>query len=416
MKRIVMIVENMYPRDPRVRKEANTLAGQGYDVSVIALRGCGEPRRETVDGVHVLRVPNAKKLFRKSVSKDDIDSRKIVALAGTIFGYLLEHVYFTLISFFLSLWVWAKYGLDIIHLHNPPDTLVFIGAFYKLFGKKYVFDHHDLSPELYRVRCRGKNGFIDTMLMFMEKLSCTIADCVITTNESYKQIEVRRHKINSNKITVVRNDPVMDEINGGHLKRNASGNDKPALLFLGTINPQDGVNTLLMALHILIYQMKANNFTCNILGDGDCLKESISVAKKLQLSSYVDFKGYVSDREMVRQFLCNADIGVEPAPVNELNWNSTFIKVTEYMAAGKPVVAFDLKETRYSVDRGGVLVPVNSPMDFAAAIKTTLDDSKLRKRLGKIGQARVKKQLNWTAASSNLIKAYSRLYNENLQL
>jgi glycosyltransferase involved in cell wall biosynthesis len=406
-----MIVENMYPRDSRVRKEANTLVNEGYDVSVIALRGDGEPHRETVDGVSVFRIPKLE-MFRKTVSKKGADSKKNTSLVGAITGYFSEHIYFTTMSFIFSLYIWMKYGLDIIHVHNPPDTLVFIGAFYKGFKKKYIFDHHDLSPELYKIRCRAKSDVVYRSLMLLEKFSCVLADCVIATNESYKDIESQRHNISPNKIKIVRNDPIEDESNGYRSDCTATDKHKRQLLFVGSINPQDGVDILLEALHILVYEILERNFVCNILGDGDSLADLRRVSEKLGLDDYVDFKGYVNDRELVWEFLCKADIGVEPAPDNELNRNSTFIKVMEYMAAGKPVVAFDLRETRYSLDGGGVLVSDCTREDFARAVKRTLDDLGLRERLGKVGRARVKKDLNWAVASSNLLKAYSCLCNE----
>jgi len=188
-----------------------------------------------------------------------------------------------------------------------------------------------------------------------------------------------------------------------------ANNNKKILLFLGSINPQDGIDVLLQSLHYLVNNLNETNFICYIIGDGDSLHVSQQIASELSLKDYVDFKGHISDREKIKEYLSASDIGVEPAPNNELNRHSTFIKIMEYMAASKPIVVFDLKETRFSADSSAILVPHDDVEGFARSIKKLLDEPELRKKLGKTGLERIQKGLNWEIASLNLIEAYKGL-------
>ena len=182
------------------------------------------------------------------------------------------------------------------------------------------------------------------------------------------------------------------------------------MLFLGSINPQDGVDVLLQIIHHLVYVLARRNFICLIIGDGDYLDSAKHLSRELNLLEYVDFKGKITDREILKQYLASADIGIEPAPLNEANKYSTFIKVMEYMAAGKPVVAFDLVETRYSVARAALLVPPRDHEGFAHAIVKLLDTALLREKLGKAGSERIEKEMNWEKEASKLTEAYAALF------
>ena len=208
---------------------------------------------------------------------------------------------------------------------------------------------------------------------------------------------------------MVRNDPV---VNGEIFEPRVSepkSNGRKTLLFLGTINPQDGVNFLLKVLYYLVNQFKEKSFICNIVGRGDSLDSAEQMAKSLELENYVSFKGYEADKGRVRDYLFSSDICVEPAPYNYLNRHSTFIKVMEYMSAGKPIVAFDLKETRYSTGGNAILIKDGDIVDFARAIQKLILDSDLRKELGSAGKKRILEKLNWESASLNLEKAYKSI-------
>jgi glycosyltransferase involved in cell wall biosynthesis len=410
-RRTLMIVENQYPHDIRVRKEAEALAEAGYSVSVIALRGQDQKAYEEINQVKIYRIPEVN-IFEKTKHGNSNVILKIYSKVRSIAGYVLEYAYFTISSYIISLYIFVTHGFDVVHTHNPPDTLSMIGIFYKLLGKKYVFDHHDLSPELYLTRVSGKRDLIYRGLIFFEWLSCRFSDIIISTNESYRQVEINRYSVNPEKIFIVRNNPLLIDCicTGG-------GNDyfKPVtqqkiLLFLGSINPQDGVDVLLQVVHHLVYVLERRDCRCRIIGDGDYLDSAKRLSRELNVMEYVDFTGMITDREKLKKYLAQADIGIEPAPLNEVNQYSTFIKVMEYMAASKPVVAFDLEETRYSVAGAALLVPPQDYKEFAHAIGKLLDAPQLREQLGKAGLERIEKELNWEKAASSLKEAYAALF------
>jgi glycosyltransferase involved in cell wall biosynthesis len=289
--------------------------------------------------------------------------------------------------------------------------LALIGIFYRAFGKRYIFDHHDLSPELYLTRISDKQGLIYRMLIFCEGLSCRFANIIISTNESYKHVEVSRHSVDPSKIYIVRNNPIVSDCTqrGRGTRDSSQQRDKKVLIFLGSINPQDGVDVLLHVLHRLVVVYDRNDIMCRIVGGGDFLDSAKRLAKELNIAEYVEFTGMIMDREKIKEFLAQADIGVEPAPLSEANKYSTFIKVMEYMAASKPIVAFDLIETRYSANGSALLVEPGDYDGFARAIMQLVDSPLLREQLGRAGLERVENELNWEVAAAHLTEAYAAL-------
>jgi glycosyltransferase involved in cell wall biosynthesis len=401
---ILMIVENSYPGDPRVRKEATTLK-EFYDITVVALGRKTEKFHETVDGVEVFRLP---RISFSGFNTTNQFVRKVSSKAG----YIMQYVYITVLGAFLFLGTHLKRRYRVIHVHNPPDTLFLIGLIAKLLSIKFVFDHHDLCPELYLVRFSRRPDIVHTILMWCERFSCRLANVIISTNESYKRLVIERHGVPPDKIYIVRNDPVLEEFSEAH-QPNQGGlskeKDKKIFLFLGSINPQDGLDLLLKSIHYLVNDLNERGFVCWIIGDGDSLESTKRMANELNLTEYVDFKGIIFDRAKLRQYLSLADVCVEPAPDNELNRRSTFIKVMEYMASGKAHVAFDLAETRVSSSGSGVLVPPNDTVEFAGAMKLLLDKAQLRKDLGQKGMDRISTDLNWEKAARKLVDAYKFL-------
>lgn len=398
-----MIVENNFPGDIRVRKEANILKNY-YKVTVIAIKRSSEKFYEIEDDIEVFRVPE---LQLRGLNLKN----KLIRSYYNKISYFLQYFYLTILSTIIFTFTYIKRKYKVIHVHNPPDTLFIVGLLGKIFSIKFIFDHHDLSPNLYLTKFSGKKDFAYKILILCEKFSCKLADVIISTNESYKQIEMDRHHVDSKKIYIVRNNPILSEC---LVEKNDNNNsikekNKKELLFLGAINPQDGLDILLKALHYLVTDLNRKDFICNIVGGGDSLQSVKQIATELDLMDYVDFKGIVFEREKIKEYLYLADVCVEAAPDNELNRHSTFIKIMEYMAAGKPTVAFDLKETRYSVDGAAILVPSGDIEGFAHGIKKLMDKPDLREKLGKAGQERVTKELNWAKSSSKLIEAYETL-------
>lgn len=388
-KHVLFIVENnAAPHDARVWPEALATQQNGYSVSIISpesdlVRG----KYELIDGIDIYRHPRPTK-----------NSGKL--------AFIFEYINAVFWEFLLSLKIYKNKPFQIIHAANPPDHLFVLAIFYKIFGVKYIFDHHDLSPELYLAKFSKQKDLVFNVLNYLEKFSCKLADVVISSNESYKKIVIKKHFINPDKVFVVRNDPNLDNFRF-KIKLCEKNRHKVNLLFLGSIGYQDGIDNLLKALHHLVYELKEKDFICRIVGGGDALQMAMHLAKKLELEEYVIFNGLILERKKILKYLNEADICLEPAPDNEVNRHSTFIKIMEYMAAGKPIVAFDLAETRYSTNNSAILIKPLDIKGFATGIKELIVNKDLRNKLSQKGKERIELKLNWTNASSNLIQAYN---------
>jgi glycosyltransferase involved in cell wall biosynthesis len=406
--RVLMLVENRFPADTRVRNEASTLLQSGYQVSVIALKEPKEPWREDVNGVRVYRVPTFT-LFRKLPERQRSRIATVLHKVRVVVGYLGEHLYFTAACFVMSMYVALREGVDVIHAHNPPDTLFLVGAVHKLFGKKFVFDHHDLSPELYQSRYSAADNVVSRCLGVLEWMSLKCSDVAIATNESYRAIDIARNGIAPDKVFIVRNGPDLKRIR--QMDRDPSLMRKKRIIlgYVGAMNPQDGVDYLLRSLAILAKDLGRTDFYCVLIGDGDSLPALKTLVEELGIGDYVLFTGFIPDETLVR-YLSSADICLDPNPSSPLNDVSTWIKVMEYMALAKPVVSFDLKETRASAADAALYVTPNDERKFAAAIAQLMDDPARRQRMGQCGRARVVNELGWHVTSRNLVKAYARLF------
>jgi glycosyltransferase involved in cell wall biosynthesis len=400
---ILMINENYYPGDSRVYKEVAALRDE-YDITIICLKKKSEKCIEVMDGITILRIPKLGKIdFEKDLG--------IYRLYQKIY-YIWHYMYFTLCSVIAFLITHPLKRYKVIHAHNPPDTLFLVGIIGKMLAVKFVFDHHDLSPELYSSRFSGKNDVLFSLLLLLERCSCRLADLLVSTNKSYSKIVMQRHGIDQRKIRIVRNDPIMAEY--GHSESRESEVDyqkehRVILLYLGSINPQDGLDVLVRALSHLRYDLNKEDFVCCIVGDGDSLPSVKRAVSEMELWPVIEFKGFEEDREEVIRYLASADICLEPAPENDLNKHSTFIKVLEYMAAGKPIVAFDLSETRFSTNGCALLVPSGDVFGFAKAIRDLMEDSVLRIDLGQKGHMRAASELNWEKSSQALRGGYGSL-------
>ena len=269
-KRVLMLIENVsFHVDIRVRQEANTLIHAGYRVSVIC------PADSTF------------------VWKEDIDNAKVYSYLAPhpgkgFLGYVWEYGYSLVATFLLSLIVWLDGGFDIIHAANPPDIAVFVAAFYKLFGVRFIFDHHDLMPEMYWERFGGRgNRLVYKMILALEGFSCGQADLIIATNKSYKEIEIKRHAIPKKSITVVRNGPLLEKFHPASPDISLREKGRIILGFVGVMAKQDGVDYLLRALHLLVQELKRDDFYCVIIGKGSSLWELQDLAKQLNLGDRV---------------------------------------------------------------------------------------------------------------------------------
>ncbi len=383
---LLLVENNAYPFDVRVRREALALRDAGHRVTVISPRAEGQTWTETVDGVDVYRFP--------------------APPGGSgILGYAFEFGYATSAMLLLTLWVMLRKGVDVIHAANPPDTLFAIGAVGKLFGKKFVFDHHDLSPETYLSRFKepGEN-LVSRTLRLLERGSYAVADIVIATNESYKKLAMERGGKRSEQVFVVRNGPPLSfklsDPDPELLKR------APHLVgYIGTMGPQDGVDYWLRAIREMVFTLGRTDFLAVIIGSGDAAPSLHALARELQIEPYVWFTGRIPDRE-ARAYLSSAQVCVHPDPLSPLNNHSTMNKMMEYMALGKPTVAFDLVETRYSAQDAALYATPNDELEFARLVCRLMDDPLERERMGKAGRERVVGKLAWEYSVPELVRAY----------
>lgn len=408
--RILMMVENYFPQDTRVKNEADLLTNAGYHVSVIALREKGQPWREIVSGIEVYRVPHLE-LFKKTPPANLSRATLLLLKLRASLGYLMEYCYFTVACLLVTSYVFVSRGLDVIHAHNPPDTLFVVAIPFKLLGKKFVFDHHDLCPELYRSRYKTQEGFYTGLLRFFERCSLKLADIAIATNESYKKVQIERAHKNPRDIFVVRNGPNQMRMTPVVPNARLRGMNKSILCYVGSLNPQDGVDYLLRSLRHLLCDLKRSDFHCVIMGTGDSLEDLRDLAGNLQLNGFVELTGFIPDEDLQTN-LAAADICVDPDPSSPLNDVSTWIKVMEYMAYAKPIVAFDLKETRFSAGDAAIYVGPNKETEFAEAIAQLMGQPELQKKMGAYGRRRVEHELQWAKVGKNLLTAYETLLAE----
>jgi glycosyltransferase involved in cell wall biosynthesis len=390
-KRALLVVENCsYPEDGRVRHEAEALRGAGYSVSVISPGAKGQSWHEVSNGVQIYRFPEP-------------------AEAHGFWGYVWEYSYATCAIFVLSLVVWAREGLDVIHIANPPETVVFVAAFHKVFGKAFIFDHHDLSPEMYNANFADQgNRLAYHALVLLEKLTCRLADHVIATNESYKQIEMTRGGVPEKHITIVRNGPDLNEFGPVDPVPAVRQKGKNVIIYVGIMGVHDGVDHLLRALQLLTYDLGRRDFVCFLIGKGETVAELKRLKTALGLDEFVHFTGWVSEAQKMA-YLSGADIFVDPDPWNPFNDQSTMIKIMEYMAMGKPIVAFDLRENRFTAQDAALFVRDNDDMEFARALAQLMDDPARRQAMGYFGRRRVAADLTWSHSIPYLLSVYDKV-------
>ncbi len=360
--RVLMLVENnSYPRDPRVRREALALSEAGYRVSVISPAHTRQKWRETIDDIRVYRYPAPPP-------------------ADGVLAYLVEYGYSMLAILLLSGWVFLWEGFDVIHAANPPDTLVLIAALYRLLGKRFIHDQHDLAPEMYYARFGGQgHRFVYRILIWCERLSCLLADQIITTNQSYKQLLMCRHRIPEERISIVRNGPDLNAL-------------RPAQCDL-ELRKRAGT--------IIAYAV--------LIGDGDAMPGLKELARKLAIDGYVWFAGWVDDTSVYTRYLSTADICVDPSPSNAYNDRSTTIKLMEYMALEKPIVAFDLAEHRFTARDAALYAEPNSDLELARAMAHLVDDPVRRRTMGLLGRSRVETTLGWCYSVPTLLQVYRQV-------
>ena len=395
-KHILMLLENNpYPQDTRVRREAKSLVAAGYDVTVISPKGSkksgADKTSDIVDGVNVLRYPAP------------------LEISGAI-GFIIEFAYSLIAASILTLYLYVRKGFDAIHAHNPPDMFVLIAMFYKLLGKRFVFDHHDLSPEMYEAKFPGKSGnLIHKTLLWLERLTFRMSDHVIATNESYKRFAMERGGKHAEQISIVRNGPDLNRLKLVEQDSDLLAMNKALFGYVGVMGVQDGLDYLLRALHELKTNLNRDDFFAVIIGKGEALEGLRVLAKELGLEEHVRLTGRVSDEDLLR-YLSTIHVGTAPDPENGFNEHCTMIKMTEYMALAKPIVAFDLTEHRFTAQDASLYAKPNSELDFARCLMQLMDDPELRSSMGDKGRHRIVNELSWDYSVPHLLGAYEAVF------
>jgi glycosyltransferase involved in cell wall biosynthesis len=386
-RRVLIIVENLpSPFDRRVWQEATTLTTAGYTVSIICPTGKGyEKKFELIDGVAIYR-------------------HNLPLEADGALGYLVEYTWALLAQFMLAFRVLFTRGFDVIHACNPPDTIFIVGGFFKLFGKKFIFDHHDINPELYEAKF-GRRGFMYDMLVRLERWTFRTADVSIATNESYRQIAIERGGMDPDKVYVVRSGPALSRMRIQPPVETLKRGRRYLVGYVGVMGAQEGIDLLLQAVRHLVHDQKRSDIHFGLVGGGTELEAMRQMSVQLGVADFVTFTGRVPDAELLAM-LNTADVCVNPDVANEMNDKSTMNKIMEYMALGKPIVQFDLTEGRFSAREASLYANKNDPLDLAAKIAQLCDDPAARARMGEYGRERVAKELNWDHEVPKLLAAY----------
>ena len=391
-KRILFIVENLpSPFDRRVWQEATTLHQNGYQVAIICPTGKGyEEKYECLDGIHIYRHP-------------------LPPEAEGALGYALEYGVALYWEFYLSFKVLFSHGFDAIHACNPPDLIFLVGGFFKFFfHKKFLFDHHDINPELYEAKF-GRRDFFYRLMLLCERLTFKTADRSIATNESYKQIAIERGGMHPDKVTVVRSGPKLNRLKIIEPVLALKKGRKHLVGYVGVMGKQEGIDYLLRALHYIVEQKNRTDVHFGLVGGGTELTSLQAYAKALGVEDYVTFTGRVSDQQML-EMLNTADVCVNPDVANEMNDKSTMNKIMEYMALAKPIVQFDLSEGRFSAQEASLYARRNDTKDLAEKILLLLDDQVKRKAMGDFGRNRIITELEWKYEEPKLLEAYRLLF------
>lgn len=392
--RILMLLENSsFPEDSRVLLQARSLTEAGYRVTVIAPTEDGATKKsEVIESIQVYRYPAPPEW-------------------GGVLGYIVEYGYSIVMQFVLTCYVWLRRGFDTIHMHTPPDMNAIIPVCFRLFGKKFVYDLHDLSPELFLAQREGRrSGLISWVLLWFERFASRGSNLSISTNESQRDIHVARCGVARDKFHVVRNGPNEAFLNGPIKPRPEMRNDGMVTLgYVGVMGTQDGVDYLIRAVDILVNQRGRTNVRAVLVGSGAALADLKRQVESMGLTKHVEFTGRVPFVE-VPSYIAGFDICCTPDPSNAYNDSCTTIKTMEYMALAKPIVSFATTENRKTALDAALYAENNNVEQYADKIERLLDDPQLRSRMGQFGRQRILEELSWEHQSRRLIQAYDGLH------
>ena len=388
MTRVLIIVQNLpVPFDRRVWLECQALVSDGYQVAVVCPKADGDPSYEVVDTVELYKY-------------------RPYAPGGSKIGFVLEYAYSFLATARLTVKARRSGRFEVIQACNPPDIFWPIALVLRALDRsRFVFDHHDLCPELYQSRFPGGPKLPYKGLLALERRTHRTAHHVIATNESYRNVALTRGGKPIGDVTVVRSGPDPQRLRRGQPSPELRRGRRFLAVYIGVMGPQDGVDIVVRAADIVVHELGRDDIAFTLIGSGDCYADLVALRDELALAGHVEFTGRVPDED-VQRILSTADVGLSPDPKNPLNDLSTMNKSMEYMAFELPVIAFDLHETRVSVEDAGVYVTSGDVRDYAKAIVAAVDDEVERSRMGKLGRARVEQKLAW----SHQRRAYLDVY------
>ncbi len=391
-RKILIIVENLpVPFDTRVWQEATTLAREGYTVSVICPKGKGyNEDYEYLEGVHI---------YRHDLPKEG---------NGPI-GYAREYFSALWHEYRLACKIYKERGFHVIHGCNPPDNIYMVASRFKGKGVDYVFDHHDICPELYEAKFGKTSGPLYKSQLWLERHTYDHCTFAFVTNESYKEIAIRRGGMSPDKVHVLRSGPRLERLKIQPPKPEIKRGKRFMVGYLGVIGQQEGIEYLLEAARYLRDEKGRDDIFWGIVGGGPHLEALRRKSEEMGLQDIVEFTGRVSDEKML-DYLNTADVCVNPDEYNAMNDKSTMNKVLEYMALGKPIVQFDLTEGRYSAQDASLYAERNNARDMADKIVMLLDDPQRREKMAAIGRERILNELSWDHTSRALISAYDNYF------
>jgi glycosyltransferase involved in cell wall biosynthesis len=393
-RRILIIVQNLpVPFDRRVWLECQALTAAGYRVAVVCPKGKGDPGYEVIDGVEIFKY-------------------RPYAPGGSKLGFVAEYAYSFAVTAWHVLKARRKGRFAVIQACNPPDIFWPIALAFRAERTRFVFDHHDLCPELFLSRFENPPALPYKGLLWLERRTFRTARHVISTNESYRQIAITRGGKAPDEVTVVRTGPDPERLKRGPADEALKRGRKYLAAYIGVMGPQDGVDIAVRAADVLVHELGRDDIAFTLIGSGDSYGELVALRDELGLQGHVEFTGRAPD-ELVAKIMSTADAGLSPDPKNPLNDVSTMNKTMEYMAFELPVVAFDLRETRVSAQDAAVYATPNDVREYAKALAGLLDDEATRAQLGKLGRARVEHELAWSHQERAYLGVYQRLTAKN---
>jgi glycosyltransferase involved in cell wall biosynthesis len=394
--RVLIIVQNLpVPFDRRVWLESQALAAEGYQVAVVCPKGKGDPAYQVLDGIEIYKY-------------------RPYAPGGSKASFVTEYAYSFLATAWQAFKARRRGRFAVMQACNPPDIFWPLALILRALDRtKFVFDHHDLCPELFQSRFPGAHPEAPDSLPYrglraLERATHRTADHVISTNDSYREVAITRSGKKPGDVTVVRTGPDPERLRRGEPRPDLRRGRKYLAAYIGVMGPQDGVDIVVRAADVVVNQLGRDDICFTLIGSGDCFDELVALRDQLGLAGHVEFTGRAPD-ELVGEIMSTADAGLSPDPKNPLNDVSTMNKTMEYMAFELPVVAFDLRETRVSAADAAVYVTPNDVREYAQAIVALMDDEAKRTQMGKRGRVRVEQELAWPHQRRAYLNVYQQL-------